>query len=155
MNAMLINPEETYQAGYAAFDQGNYPKARLLASQCRAAAPSDSYWHFGALGLQCWAANYLGDNTTVERDAAKLLSGEAGADKLWFDGVALFNLGLVSQRTRRTMEAKTYFTQASQRYASYPMNDGQTQTWAWIYKFFSAIAHWASSGEHKRLRQLA
>jgi hypothetical protein len=152
---MMINLEEVYQASYTAFDQGNFPKARLLASQCLVVAPRDSHWHLGALGLKCWASNYLGDNATVERNAAKLLSSEAGADKLWFDGLALFNLGLVSQRTRHTSEAKTYFTQASQRYAAYEISSGQSHTWALINKFFAALAHWASSGESKRLKQLA
>ena len=152
---MNINLEEVYQAGYTAFDQGNFPKARLLASQCLVVAPQDSYWHSGALGLKCWAANYLGDNATVERDAAKLLSSDAGADKLWFDGLALFNLGLVSQRIRRTSEARKYFTQASQRYAAYEISPGKPHTWAWIHKFFSAVTRWASSGELKHLWQLA
>ena len=155
VNTMIINLKEVYQAGYAAFDQGNFPKARLLASQCLAVTPQDSYWHSGALGLKCWSANYLGDNATVERDAAKLLSSDAGVDKLWFDGLALFNLGLVSRRTRRAREARTYFTQALQRYAAYEIRPGQPHTWAWINKFFVAIAHWASSGEANRLWQLA
>ena len=51
MNTMMVNPEAVYQAGYAAFSQGNYAKARLLASQCLAVASHDSYWRFGALGL--------------------------------------------------------------------------------------------------------
>jgi hypothetical protein len=152
---MMLNPEEVYQAGDTAFDQGNYPKARLLASQCLAVAPDDSYWHFGALGLKCWAANYLGDISTVERDASKLLSSDAGAYKLWFDGMAFFNLGLVSQRTRRSLDAKTYFTQASQRYAAYEMGPGKHQTRALLTKFFTAITRWASSGEWIYLQQLA
>jgi len=152
---MNINPEEVFLASNVAFDQGNFPKARLLASQCLVVAPRDSYWHFGALGLKCWAANYLGDNATVEREAAKLLSSDAGANKLWFDGLALFNLGLVSQRTRRSAEAKTYFTQASQRYTASDMNSGQHPTRAWNNKLFAAIAHWASSGAPEHLQQLA
>jgi hypothetical protein len=155
VNQMIINPEEVYQASNTAFDQGNFPKARLLASQCLVAAPRDSYWHFGALGLKCWAANYLGDNATVEREAAKLLSSDAGADKSWFDGLALFNLGLVSQRTRRTIEAKTYFTQASQCYAASDVNSGQHPIGPWNHKLFAAIAHWASSGAPEHLQRLA
>jgi len=155
MNAMMINPEEAYQASHTAFDQGNYPKARLLASQCLAVAPLDSYWHLGALSLQCWAANYLGDNITVERDAAKLLSSDAGADKLWFDGLAFLNLGLVNQRTRRTHEAKTYFQQAFQRYTAYGANPGQARMRVLINKVFTAITYWASSGERKHLNLLA
>ena len=89
---MILNPEEVYQAGHTAFDQGNFPKARLLASQCLAVAPRNSYWHASALGLKLWSANYLGDNATVEREAVKLLSSDAGADKLWFDGLALFGV---------------------------------------------------------------
>jgi hypothetical protein len=152
---MVINPEEVYQAGYAAFGQGNFPKARLLASQCLAVASHDSYWRFRALGLQCWAANYLGDNATVEREAAKLLSSDTGVEKFWLDGLALFNLGLVRQRTRRTGEAKRFFTQASQRYASYEIRSGQPHTGILIHKFFAAIAHWASTNESKHLKQFA
>jgi hypothetical protein len=155
VSKMMINLNAVYQASQAAFEQGYYPKARLLASQCLAVAPRDSYWHFRALELKCWAANYLGDNATVERDAAKLLACEAGADQLWFDGLALFNLGLVSQRTRRTRQAKTYFTQASQRYAAHKIRPGQPRRQILINKLFAAIAHWASSGECKNLKQLA
>jgi len=150
---MILNPEEVYQAGHTAFDQGNFPKARLLASQCLAVAPRNSYWHASALGLKLWSANYLGDNATVEREAVKLLSSDAGADKLWFDGLALFNLGLVGLRTRRASEARAYFTQASQRYAAYATNPRQPHTWT--NRFFAAIAGWASSGESRRLWQLA
>ncbi len=152
---MTINPEEVFFASHAAFDQGNFPKARLLASQCLTVAPQDSYWHFGALGLKVWAANYLGDNATVEREAAKLLSSDAGANKSWFDGLAFFNLGLVSQRTRRSAEARTYFTQASQRYAASDMSAGKHATRAWNNKLFAAIAHWASSGAPEHLQRLA
>jgi hypothetical protein len=152
---MILNPQETYHAGVAAFDRGNFPKARLLASQCMAAAPKDSYLHFGALGLLCWAANYLGDSGTVERDAARLLSGDAGADQGWFDGLAFFNLGLVSQRTRRTLEARAYFTQASQRYAAYEGRSSQPYATRWTGRLFTAITRWAASGEPQDLRQLA
>jgi hypothetical protein len=152
---MNINLEEVYQAGQTAFDQGNFPKARLLASQCLAAAPQDSSLHFSALGLKCWAANYLGDNITVERDAARLLSGDSGEGKRWFEGLALFNLGLVHQRTRRTMQAKTYFTLASQRYAEFENGSGQPLTWLLKNKFYAALAHWASTDEWKPLQELA
>lgn len=152
---MMINPQEIYQAGHAAFDQGNFPKARLLASQCLATAPQDSYLHFGALGLKCWAANYLGDNATVEREAEMLLSGDAGADKQWFEGLALFNLGLLHQRTRHSMQAKIYFTLASQRYAAYDTNSRQPRARMLTNKFFAALAHWASTGERKPLDDLA
>jgi hypothetical protein len=152
---MILNPEEVYQASHAAFDQGNFPRARLLASQCLAVTPRDSYWHASALGLKLWSANYLGDNATVEREAVKLLSNDAGADKQWFDALALFNLGLVGLRTRRVGEARAYFIQASQRYDAYTTNAGQPHPRAWTYKFFAAIATWASSGESRRLWQLA
>jgi hypothetical protein len=152
---MLINLEEVYQASCVAFDQGNFPKARLLASQCLAVAPQDSYMHYGALGLKCWAANYLGDNVTVEREAAILLSGEASTDKRWFEALALFNLGLVSQRTRRTMQAKIFFNLASQRYGAYPVSTEQPRPRILINRFFAALAHWASTGDRKPLEELA
>jgi hypothetical protein len=150
-----INPEEVYQAGYAAFSQGNFPKARLLASQCLAVAGRDSYWHYGALGLKCWAANFLGDNATVEREAALLLSGDAGATQLWFDGLALFNLGLVRQRARRAGEARSYFTQASQHYTAYGIRSGQPHGQALTNQFYAAVTRWASSGDSLPLHQLA
>ncbi len=155
MKTATANPKEVYLAGYAAFDQGDFTQAVLLASQCLAAAPPDSYWHYGALGLRCWASNYLGDNATVEQDANSLLSDDAGSDKPWFDGLALLNLGLVRQRTGHIAEAKTRFAQASQRYAAYEIGSGQPHTWALINRFFGALTHWASCGESDILRRLA
>ncbi len=149
------DPEQAYQAGDAAFRQGNFPRARLLASQCLAAASPDSTLRFQALSRQCWAANYLGDNATVEREAARLLSGDAGADQLWFDGLALFNLGLVRQRTRRTDEARTYFSLASQRYAASDACFHPSRAQAMIHRFFAAISCWASTNDSQPLRQLS
>jgi hypothetical protein len=152
---MITNLQEIYQASHTAFDQGNYPKARLLASQCLSAAPQDSYLYYGALGLRCWAANYLGDNVTVEREAEMLLSDNVRVDKRWFEALALFNLGLVNQRTRRTMQAKIFFTLASQRYAAYEHGTGIYSTQVLINKFFAVIAHWASTGELSSIAFLA
>ena len=142
-------------AGYAALDQGDFGKATSLATECLAIAPPDAYWHFGALGLRCWAANYMKDNQSVERDARNLLAEDAGPDKPWFDGLALLNLGLVRWRAGRIDAAKTLFAQASTRYAAYRLGSGRPAEWMLIVRFFTAVTGWAASGETDALMRLA
>ena len=88
---------EIYLAGYAAFEDGDFPRAVLLASRCLQDAPPGSYWHSGALGLRCWARGWLGDDVGVKEDAEALLRKE-GPDREWFTGLALFNLALMKMR---------------------------------------------------------
>lgn len=147
--------KETYAAGYAAFDQGDFHTAVALASQCIATSPPDSYWHFGALGLRCWAANYLADNASVERDAQALLTTNAGVDKPWFDGLALLNLGLVYRRAGDVSKARACFARASRRYAAYAIDAKQPAAWQWVNRFFAVTTHWAASGECAALKTLA
>ena len=125
---MLTDPQILYQASCTAFNQGNFAKARLLASQCLLAAPKDSYIHYSALGIMCWSANYLGDNQTVEHEATRLLTGKCSSDKHWFEALALFNLGLLRQRTRCMTQAKACFNQAYTRYAAYQKERDQPRT---------------------------
>lgn len=139
--------EEKYFAGYAAFESGDYRTAVSLASDCIAGSAPDSYWHFGALGLRCWVANFLRDNTSVEDDANSLLSASSGVDKPWFDGLALYNLGLVQRRIGQTVAAKVLFKRASRRYAAYEIGDEQPLAWKLVNQFFVAVTHWAAYGE--------
>ena len=152
---MVSDPRELYLSGYVAFDQGDFGEATSLATECLAIAPPDSYWHFGALGLRCWAANYMEDNLSVERDACDLLAEEAGLDKPWFDGLALLNLGLVRWRAGHINEAKTLFAQASTRYAAYEIGSERPAEWMLIVRFFAAVTRWAASGETDTLMRLA
>ncbi|MFQ5923857.1 MAG: hypothetical protein ACE5M4_13530 [Anaerolineales bacterium] len=152
---MMDNPKELYLEGYAAFDQGRFSDAMSLATRCLATASPDSYWHFGSLGLRCWAANFLGDNTSVERDADALLSEDAGSEKPWFDGLALLNLGLARYRAGRTTEAKELFAQASERYFAHRINSEHPPEWQLVSEFFAAATRWAAFGEVDRMKQLA
>lgn len=112
-------------AGYAAFNRGDILEAARLATQCLTTAARGSYWRFGALGLRCWALNFLGDRDGVERDARTLLAQKSGPDKPWFDGLALVNLGLVSQQAGEIEEAKEFFSKASDCYRAHRIDPDQ------------------------------
>ncbi len=146
---------EIYLAGYAAFDQGDYSAAVSLAAQCLDLALPTSYWHSGALGLRCWAANYVGEDGLVGRDARALLGKEEGPEKLWFDGLALFNLALVSQRRGRDVEAKELFARAAERYDKYADSLAGPAEWDFVARFFGAVASWAGMGKRDGLESLA
>lgn len=151
----MSDPKELYIAGYGAFDKGDFPEAARLATQCLASAPSDSYWHFGALGLRCWATNYLGDITSVEKDAHTLLAEDSGTDKAWFDGLALFNLGLAYRQTGKTAKAREFFAQASERYTAHCIDSEQPSEWILVSEFFAVVTYWAAFGKTDRLDILA
>ncbi len=148
------DPRELYLSGYAAFDQGEYAEAIDRATQCLDVAPADSYWHFGSLGLRCWAANYLRDDTRVEQDAQVLLSGDAGSEQPWFEGLALLNLGLAARRAGRQREARRFFARAAVRYAVHEIQPGQPGAWALVSEFFAAVTRWAASGQSDVLDRL-
>lgn len=152
---MNLNPKALYQASCTAFGQGNYPRARLLASQCLSATPRDTYLYYAALSLKCWSANYQGDTITVEREAALLLEANPLTDKRWFEALALYNLGLVQQRTRHAWQAATYFNLASQRYAAYKNGLNQPRIRILTNRFFAALTHWGATGDRGMLAAIA
>jgi hypothetical protein len=145
---------EIYLAGYAAFDRGDFSTAVSLATQCLDLALPTSYWHSGALGLRCWAANYVGEDGLVEGDARALLDRK-GPEKLWFDGLALFNLALVNQRRGRDVEASELFAQAAQGYGKYATSLTEHPEWGFVSRFFGAVARWAGMGKRDGLESLA
>jgi len=151
---MTDDPQKLYLEGYPAFDQGHFYEAVALATQCLRIASPVSYWHFGALGLRCWAANYLENDASVKQDALTLLGEDAGTQKLWFDGLALLNLGLFRRRTGQTAEAKELFAQASQRYAVHKISPEQPPEWQLVSDFFAAVTHLADFDESDKLKQL-
>ena len=148
------DPGEIYPAGYAAFDQGDYSTAIRAAGRCLAIAPANSYWRFGALGLRCLAANYLGDLASVEQDARQLLAEPSGIDKFWFDGLAWLNLGLAYRQQGRMEAAQQAFDQASACYAAYQIRPKQPPTWTFIVKYFAVLTAWGANGKADPLQEL-
>ena len=141
---MKDDPKKLYLEGYVAFDQGYFYEAVALATQFLHIASPVSYWHFRALGLRCWAANYLENVTSGKQDAFTLLDEDAGTDKSWFDGLALLNLGILRRRIGQTAEAKELFAQASQRYTEYKISLEQPSEWQLVSDFFAAVTHLAA-----------
>lgn len=152
---MTGDAAEIYKQGYAAFDRGDFDAAVSLATQCLTLAAPDSYWHFGALGLRCWAASFLDDAASVERDAQTFLTEDSGSDKPWFDGLASFNLGLVQRRAGNVEQAKGYFAKASAYYAAYQIHPEQPPEWELVTLLFAAVTSWAAAGDKGRLEQLS
>lgn len=146
--------KDIYMKGYAAFDKGDYQEAIDLATKCIEVSPPDSYRHIGALGLRCWAANYSGDDETVEKDARALLSKESKIDEEWFNGLALFNLGLLRRRAGEWNEAMILFARASKEYAAYKLDDKAPIGWVLVNEFFIAVTHWCASGKTDLLDRL-
>lgn len=147
--------EKLYAEGYAALDRGDYARAVELAGQCLQNAPPDSYWYAGALGLRCWAANFTGDYDSVARDAHALLALDSGDHKMWFDGLAVFNLALIRRRLGDVGEAEMLFDQARAKYAAYRIPHQSPDDWRLVRELFEAVAHWAAGGETVRLDDLA
>jgi len=148
------DPATFYHAGYAAFDRGEFAEAIALATRCLSLAAPESYWHFGALGLRCWAANGLDDRAQVKRDAGALLSAETGTDKPWFDGLALLNLALIERRGGLGEQARITFDRAAERYAAHQIAPEQPPEWALVSRYFAALSRWASCGETGDLQLL-
>jgi len=147
--------KKLYSDGYAAFDHGDYAKAIELAGQCLKSAPADTYWYAGALGLRCWAANFAGDDESVRRDAAALLALDSGDHKMWFDGLAVFNLALIKRRLGDVGGAETLFDQARAKYASYRIPPKTPDDWRLVRELFEALSLWAACGETTKLDDLA
>ncbi len=152
---MAQNPEKLYKSGYRAFEKGDYTKAIQSAADCLSTAEIDSYWYPGALALRCWAANYGGDAEQVIRDAYMLLSIDSGDDKMWFDGTALLNLGLLRRHNGDVSEAEILFQFASERYAAYQIGAKQPPEWGLIRDLFVASCTWAALNTVDRLNDLA
>jgi len=148
-------PEKLYKDGYAAFEKGDYPKAIELAGACLQSAAGDSYWYPGALALRCWSATWMGDDERAVRDAYMLLSIDSGDDKMWFDGTALFNLGLIRRRNGDNEQAEFLFQFASERYAAYTVESDLPAEWPLIRDMFAAACRWAAVGETDKLETLA
>jgi hypothetical protein len=150
----LKSVEEIYFAGYAAFDQGRFSDAIKLATQCLHQAAPDTYWYAGALGLRCWAANFMSDDKSVERDANALLALQDGPNSDWFEGLARFNLGLTARRRGRGTEAKEWFAQAAESYAVYKIQTELPAQWALIVGLFAAASQWVAFGNQDGLEAL-
>ncbi len=148
-------PEKLYKDGYAAFEKGNYEKAISRATECLNLAEIGSYWYPGALALRCWAANCHGDRQQAVRDAYMLLSIDSGDDKMWFDGTALLNLGLMRRRDGDVEEAGILFQIASERYAAYHIDPNKPTEWHLIRDLFAAACFWAAQGKTDKLDELA
>jgi len=152
---MAQNPEKIYKNGYRAFEKGDYTKAIGLATDCLKTAEIDSYWYPGALALRCWAANYGGDPEQVIRDAYMLMSIDSGDDKMWFDGTALLNLGLLRRRNGDVSEAEILFQFASERYAAYQIDPTHPAEWQLIRDLFVASCAWAALNTRDKIEELA
>lgn len=152
---MAQNPEKLYKSGYRAFEKGDYDKAIGLAADCLKTADFDSYWYPGALALRCWAANYGGNAEQVIRDAYMLLSIDSGDDKMWFDGSALLNLGLLRRRGGDVSEAEILFQFAAERYGAYEIDAKQPPEWRIIRDLFVAACTWAALDSVDKLDELA
>jgi len=139
--------KETYLAGYEAFEQGDFEKAAALADACLERSPQPSYWYAGALGLKCWAANFMDNRAEAERTATALLALDAGTDKAWFDGLALLNLGLVKKKEKQTKEAGRLFLRAARQYEAYAPQPEQPREWQYVVGYFSALCKWAATND--------
>ncbi len=145
---------ERYLAGYQALDQGDFSAALAAAAECLAVAPPNSYWYAGALGLRCWAAIYLGDESAVTQAAHELLDLDK-PEETWFDVLALLNLALVSRRAGRDAKANELFGQAADCHDRYLDQFDRLRPWRHVADFFAAASFWAASGNHRQLVQLA
>jgi len=151
---MTENPKNLYLDAYEKFNEGHFEDAFALGLKCMEAAPKNSYWYFGTMGLLCWTANFMEDNSNVEIYANKLISLECGADKPWFDGLARFNLALKCCRNNRISEAQRFFTRACENYAAYNVDPDQPPESRMVHKFFIGISYLVAKGEAEPLKQL-
>lgn len=145
--AQEIDLEKTYYAGYDAFERGDYREANHLAQACLENSTPSEYWYAGALGLQCWIANFTSDIAALEKSASQLLDADTGEDKPWFDGLAALNLGLAYQRAGQTKHAKALFGKAAHHYSQQKLHPGQLPEWQHVLDFFSTLAAWLEKGE--------
>lgn len=146
---MNMHPEaqELYFKGYQAFERGDYYSADELAGRCLALSSPISYWHAGALGLKCWTANFSNNLSEVETSANTLLVLDTGDNKVWFDGLALLNLGLAKQRNGFAGEAQGHYCRAAERYAAQKLHTGQPRDWQSVINYFCTLCRWATTGE--------
>lgn len=152
---MATDPQKIYTDGYAAFERGDYDAAIDLAGQCLRAADNDSYWYAGALGLRIWAATFSGDSRQMTLDASALLALDTGDHKMWFDGLALTNLGIRLRKAGDIGEAELIFSQASAKYLMYHVDAGQPDDDRYIVDLFAAVTHWAATDSPEKIQALA
>jgi tetratricopeptide (TPR) repeat protein len=152
---MAQDPEKLYKSGYQAFESADYDKAIRLAADCMARADINSYWYPGALALRCWAANFAGQAEQVIRDAYVLLSIDSGDDKMWFDGTALLNLGLLRRHKGDAGESEILFQFAAERFGAYQIEAGQPPEWRFIRDLFVASCTWAALSTVDKFNELA
>lgn len=149
-----VDAQAIYIQGYAALEAGDFSAAISLASRCMVIASPDSYWRYGALGLRCWSANFLGESEQVEHDAGALLHADAGPQSEWFQGLAWLNLGLMRRRRGNGPEAARCFREAESRYENYHPAPDVPEAWRAIHRFFVAVSHWAACGDLGALEAL-
>ena len=149
-----VEAQQIYLDGYEAFEQGDFRRANELADTCLALSLQTSYWHAGALGLKCWVANFTNNLGELEQTAETLLSMDTGANKPWFDGVALLNLGLVKGKDGQSSEARTLFLRAAERYKAQELQPGQPGEWENVIDYFSTLCRWAATEETIEWRRI-
>ncbi len=152
---MLPDPKKIYDDGYAAFEKEDFAKAIELAGKCLKAAHVDSYYYPGALGLRCWAANFTGDDETAVLDAHTLLVLDTGDDKMWFDGLAVFNIAIIRRRLGDVGQAESLFDKARAKYAAYRINHTMPEDWRLIREYFEVVSYWAACGETDKIDDMA
>lgn len=143
---MQVDIAELYRSGYSAFDEGDYQMAIKLATETLAHAPANSYWRFGALGLRCWSANFLGQFDRVHQDAQELLECRSGYDQKWFDGMAWINRAFAEYQSGNPDQAKEYYTNALDCYTGYKPRPKQPPGWGFVVKYFASLCQWAANG---------
>lgn len=152
---MIQKPEEKYKAGWDAFEKGDFAAAIKEAAAVMQAAAADSRWYAAAMSLHCWASHFSGDLTAAERDACTILTLDSGDEKLWFDGQALINLGIMRRKVGDIGAAELIFDQASSRFAEYTMPPDSSSECEFSRDLFAAFAYWAARDETRKLEELA
>jgi hypothetical protein len=152
---MAQKPEEKYKAGWSAFEKGDFAAAIKEAAACMQDTAADSHWYAAAMSLHCWASHFSGDFAAAERDAYTLLTLDTGDEKLWFDGLALINLGIMRRKVGDIGEAELIFDQASTKFATYLMPPDSFSECELSRELFAAFAYWAANDETRKLEELA
>lgn len=134
-----------YLDAYEAFEEGDLETAAGLARSCLGMASPASYWYAGALGLLCWLANFKSDAVELDRLAKRLLALDTGADKPWFDGMALLNLGLGKRREGDESEARELLSRAAECYARQTLSEGQPGEWQKVIEYFRTLCRWGAA----------
>ncbi len=143
-----------YLEAYRCFNKCQYGRAFEIGRTCLEIASSGSYWYSGALGLCCWAANFQDKQEYVEQYAQMLLKADAGNEKPWFDGIAYFNLGLLSKRRGDQEQSTENFRKACQRYSCYQVPGDVPVSWKYVNRFFIAVSSFVATGDIRHMESL-